>query len=782
MVNLSMDSSVMSSPGDSLDPRAHGGESSKFFALSVSGAQQPGVAGNGKTSMLATPFVYGTPVHKNYKAWPFTVVGVCAAVVMFGIIYHELPEYRLGFRYQIYYLFGSTVQDAEWVGGHREIAEFFVNMLFIGLPTMLGGMVLALGNALPPVPTGAHRTVMRFLKRHFLVNSVNMSYAESIVTIVFLGLNAIWFAAIFSRKYDDLVEAESTDTASVITLIGYTLGFNAVLCFSLLILPATRNSFWMLSIGVDYSHAIKYHRWIGFFTVAMVFLHSVPYYYAWFKNGTFISNSLPCIDCDFGTEGKSRFINFCGQMALLCSLIIGVTSLSPIRRRYYEVFYYSHHLFIFVLFFAALHFSQFVIWMYPGVCLFVMHRMLSNTQSRVPCEVVDLEAIPGEITRLVFRRAPGSSGHYHAGQFVYLRVPLLSHTQWHPFSISSSPIEYEDTFTVHVKCIGNWTKSLYALAIQAREERKMPLIYVDGFYGQMSDSFQHYPALVFVAGGIGATPIISIVGKVLDCMRNNDPVMMHTQVYFHWTSREIGIFHEFEPLLDAIEQFDPDHQRIKVRLCFTGDQHLGGVDIPNGITLKPMDDTSMVPTRPFFQSSRSVTRQMLLFFITFSASFLALFFIRYNYPLLGENRVNQYMWPLQRVLEVLLMVGGAAAGWVIALSEPMPRSMSRLEKSRLMPHMGGSPIQEDDDRGSDYSHTLSFDGQEVQFRHPVSRSRLNVKELFNEVVKEQSHNFAINVTGVGTWVSGPMALIHAVETEASNFAGIFDVHYEEFEM
>lgn len=769
----------MDSPADSLDLRQHGADASngKFFALSVSGANH---GPPGKPEGLATPFVYGTPVHKNYKSWPFIVVGVCAAVVMFGIIYHELPEYRLGFRYQIYYLFGSEVVDAEWVGGHREVVEFAVNFLFIGLPTMIGGMVLALGNALPPVPTGAHRMVMRFLKRKLAV--VNISYAESMFVIVFLGLNALWFAAIFSRKYDDLVEADSTDGLSVFKLVGYTLGFNAVLCFSLLILPATRNSFWLLAMGVDYSHGIKYHRWIGFFTIAMVFLHAVPYYYSWFANGTFISSGMPCFDCDYGVEGKSRFTNFCGQMALWCCLIIGVTSLNPIRRRYYEVFYYSHHLFIFVLFFSALHFSQFVIWMYPAVCLYVMHRILSNTQSRVPCEVVDLEAIPGEITRLVFRRAPGSSGHYHAAQFVYLRVPLLSHTEWHPFSISSSPIEYEDTFTVHVKCIGNWTKSLYALAIQAREERKMPLIYVDGFYGKMSDEFQHYPALVFVAGGIGATPIISLVGKVLDCMRNNDPGMMHTQVYFHWTSREIGIFHEFEPLLDAIEQFDPDHQRIKVRLCFTGDQHLGGVDIPNGITLKPMDDTSMVPTRPFFQSSRSVARQMLLFFLTFTASFFAMFFIRYNYPLLGENRVNQYMWPLQRVMEVLLMVGGAALGWVVALSESTPRSMSRLEKSRLMPHMGGSPIPEDDDRGSGYSHTLSFDGQEVQFRHPVSRSRLNVKELFNEVVKEQSHNFAINVTGVGTWVSGPMALIHAVETEANNFAGIFDVHFEEFEM
>ncbi|KAI9906865.1 hypothetical protein PsorP6_004419 [Peronosclerospora sorghi] len=750
---------------------------SKFFALSMSGTHRDGMP-----SQLAVPYMYGTPVFKNYKAWPFVTVGICAAIVIFAIIYHQLPEYRIGFRYHLNFLFGSTVKNAQWVGGHREVVEFFVNYLLIGLPFMIGGIALALGNALPPLPTGAHRTVMRFLKRKIFVGTINVSYAESICMLVFLGLNAIWFAAAFSRHYDALVEAKTTDVTSVFRLVGEIFGFNAVLCFSLLIIPATRNSFWMIAMGIDYSHAIKYHRWIGFFTVAMVILHAFPYYYGWLKSGAYFESAFPCLDCDYGTVGKKRLQNFCGQLALLCCIIIGVTSLSPIRRRYYEVFYYCHHLFIFVLFLSALHFSQFVIWMYPAVCLYVMHRILAQSQSRVPCEVVDLEAIPGEITRLVFRRSPGISGHYHAGQFVYLRIPLLSHTQWHPFSISSSPIEYEDTFTVHVKCIGNWTKALYAVAIQAREECKLPLIYVDGFYGKMSDDFQHYPALVFVAGGIGATPIISIVGKILDCMRNNDPNMEFTQVYFQWTSREIGIFHEFEPLLDAIEQFDPDRTKFKVRLCFTGDQHLGGVHIPNGITLQPMDDTSMIPTRPFYQSSRSVPRQMFLFFVIFSCSFWFLFFIRYDYPILGALRINQHMWPVQRVVEVLVMIAGACAGWAVVFTEATPRSMSRLEKSRLMPTHNNNGTMESFDRSSEYSHSLSFDGQEVQFRHPVSRSRLNVKELFSEVVKEQSHNFAINVTGIGTWVSGPMALIHAVETEASNFAGIFDVHYEEFEM
>ncbi|KAJ0401912.1 hypothetical protein P43SY_003529 [Pythium insidiosum] len=746
----------------------------RFFALS---------ADEGKPSGVATPFVYGTPIRKNYKAWPFVVVGLCAVLVWGTYIYYNLPEYRLGLRYSLYRLFGSTVADGSWVGGHREVVPFFFLFLMIGLPTMVGGMALAAGNALPPVPKGMHRTAFRFLKRKILVGGANLSYAEGMLTLVFLGLNAIWFAAIFGRKMQELKETGAADGESTFRLVGYVFGFNAVLCFSMLILPATRNCFWMISMGIDYSHAIKYHRWIGFLTVFLVFAHAVPYYKDWFSTGTFAENALPCFGCDYGTsQNRKRLQNFMGQIALICCLVMGATSLNVVRRRCYEVFYYCHHLFIVVLFASCLHFSSFVIWMYPGICLYMMHRILARNQSRLPCEVVDMEAIPGEITRMVFRRSPGKSGHYHAGQFVYIRIPLLSPTQWHPFSISSSPIEFEDTFTVHVKAIGNWTKELFALAIQAREERKAPLVYVDGYYGKMSDDFQHYPVLVMVAGGIGATPIISMIGKILDCMRNNDPVMTNTIVYWHWTSREIGIFHEFEPLLDAIQQFDPDQVRFRVRLCFTGDQHLGGVDIPSGITLKPLDDTSMVPTRPFHQSSRSTGYQLVLFFTVFTASFLAVFFMRFNYPLLGAGRQNQHMWPLQRFMEVFVMLLGAALGWLVAIAEPKPRAMSRVDKTGMMEANGVIQSKRESERSSKYSHTLSFDGQEVQFNHPVSRSRLNVKELLSEVVKEQSHNFAINITGIGTWVSGPMGLIHAVEHEAAAFAGIFDVHYEEFEM
>lgn len=759
---------------------------SSFLPLNTDGSRLGPISEIGKLSLMQpTSFIYATPMSKNHKSWPFVVVFISSLIASFGYIFSQLPEYRFHIRYQLFAIMGTKFESGEWVGGHREIAEFMFLFLSIGLPTLVAGVALSYADALPPVPKGVYRTFVRFLKKKIWAEYLTATYSEIFWFTFFFAMNAIWFAANYADRIKKVEETgDKIDSKARWQMLGYVLGFNAVLCFSVLIIPATRNCFWMISMGVDYSHGIKYHRWIGIFTIFMVLCHALPYYKQWLAAGTFMKSSFPCFDCEV-EESKRRLQNFSGQLALLCCLIIGLTSLPVVRRNYYSFFYCAHHLAIVVVICGVLHFSSFVMWMYPAVCLYAIHRILAFSQSRVAAEVVEMEAVPGEVTRLVFRRSPGKAGHYHAGQFVYLRIPVLSKAQWHPFTISSSPIEYEDTFTVHVKAVGKWTKSLYGLAIQVREERKVPLVYVDGFYGKMSDDFQHYPVLLLVAGGIGATPVISILGKILDCFRNNDPAFEKTQVYFQWTSREIGIFHEFEPLLDAIEEFDPNHTRIRVRLCFTGDQHLGGVNIPTGITLKPLDDTSGIPTRPFYQSSRSVSRQVCLFIVTFLASFISLIMTRYNYPLLGTNREKQGRWPLQRLMELVMMLVGASAAWIVAVTEPKPRSVSRVDKNKFATQYTESCKRSDfGDRHptSCYSQTLSFEGEDIQFKHPVCRSRLNIRESLADVVKEQSHNHQLQETGIGLWVSGPMGLIHNVETEAARYAGIYDVHYEEFQM
>ena len=51
--------------------------------------------------------------------------------------------------------------------------------------------------------------------------------------------------------------------------------------------------------------------------------------------------------------------------------------------------------------------------------------------------------------------------NYQAGDYVFLKIPSIAKTEWHPFTISSSP--EQDFIGLHIRAVGTWTKKLYEL-------------------------------------------------------------------------------------------------------------------------------------------------------------------------------------------------------------------------------------------------------------------------------------------------------------------------------
>lgn len=49
---------------------------------------------------------------------------------------------------------------------------------------------------------------------------------------------------------------------------------------------------------------------------------------------------------------------------------------------------------------------------------------------------------------------------YNALGFIFLRIRELSSLQWHPFSVSSSPLDGKYHISVLIKAVGDWTTKL----------------------------------------------------------------------------------------------------------------------------------------------------------------------------------------------------------------------------------------------------------------------------------------------------------------------------------
>jgi predicted ferric reductase len=145
--------------------------------------------------------------------------------------------------------------------------------------------------------------------------------------------------------------------------------------------------------------------------------------------------------------------------------------------------------------------------------LFVWHRVLKPAAlARRPYEVVGVkEEAPGVWTVALAPPAGEKRFDYLPGQFQFLTLERgrgLPREEHH-FTVSSSPT-LPDVVTSTIKELGDFTATV-------KETRVGDRAVVDAPYGRFS--YLHHPderALCFVAGGIGITPIMSMLRHLRD--------------------------------------------------------------------------------------------------------------------------------------------------------------------------------------------------------------------------------------------------------------------------
>jgi hypothetical protein len=80
---------------------------------------------------------------------------------------------------------------------------------------------------------------------------------------------------------------------------------------------------------------------------------------------------------------KTGRIYLAGEIALVTGLVIWISSLPQIRRRRFEIFYYTHHLYIVFLIFFLFHAGDRHFYsVFAGIFLFGLDKLLRIVQSR----------------------------------------------------------------------------------------------------------------------------------------------------------------------------------------------------------------------------------------------------------------------------------------------------------------------------------------------------------------------------------------------------------------
>jgi len=139
---------------------------------------------------------------------------------------------------------------------------------------------------------------------------------------------------------------------------------------------------------------------------------------------------------------------------------------------------------------------------------FLYHKMVvPKIMRRHPWKVSKVLQESDSVVTLYFDPPPGKKLKYHAGQFCYVRLLNSSlSAQTHPFTISSGP--EDERVSITVKQLGDFTARLKQITAK-------DLVCIDGAYGKFSyTQVPSHHSLVFIAGGIGITPFLSMLKDI----------------------------------------------------------------------------------------------------------------------------------------------------------------------------------------------------------------------------------------------------------------------------
>jgi predicted ferric reductase len=333
----------------------------------------------------------------------------------------------------------------------------------------------------------------------------------------------------------------------------------------LALLLSARTNIFSLVLRIPSPVLLCYHRLIGRATLVHATLH-----FAITANHHSRTHQL-------GVVLDNRQIQ-AGLVAWASLCVIALTSAGPIRRRFFEAFYYSHAFFLVFVAAALVHAFAAPEFLLPGLCLWVVDRIVRFANNFRQLSVRSVTHYAGDVTKIKVQGIKPA----HPGQIAFLQVTGISFFNWHPFTIASAP--QDDSATFAIRGLGGFTKKVQQVADAGKTDlaTEMPMragsggihnhidvadtvttmtmrnvdlkLRLDGPYGTGSLHYSRYPVVVLVAGGIGITPGISIASHIAHRATSGDlPAHIRWHVHLLWVVKDVRHAAWFEEELAGVE-------------------------------------------------------------------------------------------------------------------------------------------------------------------------------------------------------------------------------------
>ncbi|KAF8938876.1 hypothetical protein BGZ58_011246 [Dissophora ornata] len=281
--------------------------------------------------------------------------------------------------------------------------------------------------------------------------------------------------------------------ATLGTTLGIARGAAAVINFDcgLILFSVCRNLISLLRSSflndiVPFDKNIMFHKTVAwsivFFSVVHIVSHYVNYYHLEQQQQHQLQKGAKGSEESATGHKTAQYMAIMtgpgatGHVLILILFLMVASSVERVRRKGFEIFWYTHHLFI--LFFITLMYHGafcFIRADNPPYCksspgsykfilgsflIYILERIVREIRARLPTSISKIVLHPSKVVEVQIKKEShghGGDGYFRAkaGQYVFLNCPDISMFEWHPFTITSAP--EEDYVSVHIRIVGDWT-------------------------------------------------------------------------------------------------------------------------------------------------------------------------------------------------------------------------------------------------------------------------------------------------------------------------------------
>ena len=449
---------------------------------------------------------------------------------------------------------------------------------------------------------GRPRAKNKYVDPDWLSNNVPKVFTLCLYVGVHIGL----FAWVFTERLLQTVNDSAYWGVIVARVGGMWLNFNC----ALIIIPMCRASMTMLRGSIidkfiPMDEAISFHKTIGKVLFCSMVVHVVGWLIIALKYSLGVDDDFtkpyyladssaknPRTFGDYNSPAKFEAWRFLfwyqkGWFGLISGVagptgsIITVlfTTLfffayGPTRRKWYLTFFFTHLLYIPMQILLVFHCERYWYFACVPFTIFLTEKLIGLVfqKGKYTTHLVSATCLPGNVTRLEIFQP--STFKYKPGFYAFIRIKFLNQFEYHPFTISSSPLE--KNFTMHVRKLGDWTGDLNNFIKERHDkglEDSQVAVECHGPYGAASDAVFEVDHAILCSAGIGVTPFASVLKTlalrqascVVDCpqcahefeveaLLDSGGSFTVKRVDFVWINRSAGAFEWFVEMLLEVEE------------------------------------------------------------------------------------------------------------------------------------------------------------------------------------------------------------------------------------